>query len=303
MEVVDVGAEACPLGEVDVEARAEVVRRKGVVDYVHHAVGVIVAAAHKIVQTVVAAAHGHVVLLLGACAAEEIAVPVEVAVVLVVAVFAHDHPGALGIFGLVVAACFDFGPVVLVVFEIVLVGVDVIEAVDGLSPVVARGYVVGRRGVLGPAEASVVTHGGALVLAAGLCCHQHHAGRCLGAVDGRRRGVFKHRHRLDVVWVHAVEGHLHTVDEDKGGAAVERGGATDVDAVARRGAAGVYAYVHCGVEALERLCRRRYRAAVDFLAVDYAHGAGDVDFLLRAEAYNHNLVERLGVLVHAYVEG
>ena len=159
--------------------------------------------------------------------------------------------------------------------------------------VVTRVDEIGRGGVAGPAEASVVGDAGAFALLARLGGDEHHAGRRLGAVDGARRGVLEHRHRFDVVGVDLAEAHLHAVGQHERRTAVERDRAADVDGIGRFGRTRAESDVHRGVGTLQGVGGRDHRTGVEVLAADGRHGSREVGPALRAVAHDHHLVHQV----------
>ena len=264
---------------------------------VEHAVLLVEAAAGVVGHLVGSAREREVVLLLRTHAVVEIAVPVEIAVIVVLAVVAHFDPRSVGMLRAVVAAVVELlqAAVLLGVAEDVHRAVRrvVHKLVDDAHVVVTRVDEIGRGGVAGPAEAAVVGDARAFALLARLGGDEHHAGRRLGAVDGARRGVFEHRHRFDVVGVDLAEAHLHAVGQHERRTAVERDRTADVDGVGRFGGARSEGDVHRGVGALQGVGGRDHRTGVEILAADGRHGAREVGPPLRAVAHDDHLVHQV----------
>ena len=155
---------------------------------VEHAVLLVETAACVVGYFVRTAREREVVFLLRPHAVVEIAVPVEVAVVIVLAVVADFDPWTIGVRRTVVATLVEFlqTSVLFGVAENVHRAVRrvVHELVDDTHVVVTRIDKVGRSGVLGPAEAPVVGDMGPLAFLARFGRDEHYAGRSLGAVDG-----------------------------------------------------------------------------------------------------------------------
>ena len=126
------------------------------------------------------------------------------------------------------------------------------------------------------------------------------------SVDRGRGGVLEHRDRCDVVRVHVVHAPFHAVNEHQRavGAGGERAVAADTDRrVVRTGLAGTLRDVHTG-----RQARQRCRGADDGAAlaglreVDRRDGARQVDLLLDAVAYHHDVFEQLVVRLQRDVD-
>ena len=267
-----------------------------------HAVLLVVAAADVVVDVLAAAREREVVLLMEAVGVVDAVVPVEVAVVVVLAVVADHDPRPVGVFGGVIATRFERRPVGVGVVEGVVGVTREVEVVDDRGVVVAVGDEVGGRRGLRPADVVGVAHRG-FARRTLLGGDEDHAGRSLGAVDGAGRSVFEHRDRLDVGGVDQPQRDArHAVDQYQRRTAVDGGHAADVEAVACRGVARVDADVERGVDALQRLHGRDHGPLGQLLARDRRDGARDVDLLLRGVAHDHYVVELLRVFAQLHVD-
>ena len=176
--------EELAVGGVHADIRTE--RNFFVVGAFQHAV--LIAVAQRDAAVVVFAAHRHTqVVVVHRCDAE------------VAEVVVHGHFLARNVFFAVAVVILDLA----VVEEHFLFQVEPFEHFHRLGQ---------RRGLL-QGETAVVAHFKLARAFARLGRDEYDAGSCTVTVNGRRRGVFQHRHRLDVLGVDLVDVALDTVDQ------------------------------------------------------------------------------------------
>ena len=120
---------------------------------------------------------------------------------------------------------------------------------------------------------------------------------CTRAVDGSRRGVFQHRHVLDVIGVQRVHVALHAVYQDQGrraGAFANRACSTDIDIHLRvqRSAGIADRQVQAGDLALQRLRHVLHGTRLEYFRLYHRHGSRHVHLLLHAVAHNDHFVQQ-----------
>ena len=242
------------------------------------------------------AADGDIVLGLGTDATVQEAVPVEVAVIHIVAVVRHFGPWTGRVLGLVIATLQQFlqTPVLLGVVpdRTYTVGGVVHKLVDQHDVVITRRNEIGGRRVGLPTHTAAVGDRGIVATLALLGRNQDNARGGLGAVDGAAGRILQDGHRLDVVGVDLAELHFHSIGQHERTAAVQGDRTTYVEVVTTFRRAGTEGNVHRRVGTLQRVGGRDDRTRIDFLAADDGDGAGEAGFLLGTVTHDHHLVQR-----------
>ena len=144
-----------------------------------------------------------------------------------------------------------------------------------------------------------------LAVGAALGRHEDDAVGGAGAVDRGGGGVLQHGNALDVIGVHVLQAHFHTVHQDVG-----RPGAAEVAAAAEgdgglgaRGAGRRVGNGQAGNHALEGLGGVHHGTLGEVVTLDLGDGAGQVDLLLDAVTDDDRLFQHLGVILQDHVQG